>query len=371
MRQNLLLTSLMLAAAAASAPAAFAENYTDGQGVIYSYDTAAKTATVAEQYYAQCTGDIVIPESITVEGVDYTVTAIAGDAFYYKDITSVVVPASVTSVGNFAFSECSALAYVQFLGTTPPTLGEWVFWNTSTSIYVPDGCTDAYETAEGWSGITVKEGEPVSISNKYEDENYITFTLNFDNNTASLTDGIYAGYYTDGDYTIPSKITVDGVDYAVTGIGTYAFSKNTYITTITIPAGIERIGYGAFSYCTALTSVTCLTATPLAIGADAFGSSYDSTSETWASFVSNVDLYVPEGSVDAYRAADVWKEFKSISAYGSSSITGITADTAATVDYYTIDGIHVATAAQGEVPALPAGLYITRTGNTTAKVAIR
>lgn len=221
--------------------------------------------------------------------------------------------------------------------------------------------------AEGWSGLSVKEGEP--ISNKYEDENYITFTLDFDNNTASLTDGIYAGYYTDGNYTIPSKITVDGVDYTVTSLETYAFYGNMYITSLTIPASIESIGFCALSNCSNLTTATCLTATPLTIGTDAF-STYGSDGN-WTSFASNVDLYVPEGSVDAYKAADVWKDLKSINAYGSSSIAGIAADTAVPVEYYTIDGIHVATAAQGETPALPAGLYITRTGKTTAKVAIR
>lgn len=48
MKQNLLLTSLMLAAAAASAPAAFAENYADENSIYYSYNTETKTASVAD-----------------------------------------------------------------------------------------------------------------------------------------------------------------------------------------------------------------------------------------------------------------------------------------------------------------------------------
>lgn len=63
----------MLAAAAASAPAAFAENYADENSIYYSYNTETKTASVADPYGTAYSpsGDVVIPESITVDGVDY------------------------------------------------------------------------------------------------------------------------------------------------------------------------------------------------------------------------------------------------------------------------------------------------------------
>jgi hypothetical protein len=48
-------------------------------------------------------GDIVIPETFTYDGVKYRVTAIGEAAFGDTNITSVTIPSSVTSIGSWAF----------------------------------------------------------------------------------------------------------------------------------------------------------------------------------------------------------------------------------------------------------------------------
>lgn len=106
-----------------------------------------------------------------------TVTTIAGDVFNRCAFTSLTIPDSVTSIGPQAFHQCSALTTVeigtgiQSIGsdafhqcvlttvimhsTTPPTIGERVFcngWQLMTGvIYVPQGCGNAYKTAQNWS----------------------------------------------------------------------------------------------------------------------------------------------------------------------------------------------------------------------------
>ena len=69
---------------------------------IYSDKTAA-VISGGEKY----SGEVVIPSSITSEGKEYTVTSIGKKAFYgCSDLTSVTIPNSVTSIGDYAFKTC-------------------------------------------------------------------------------------------------------------------------------------------------------------------------------------------------------------------------------------------------------------------------
>ena len=52
-----------------------------------------------------------IPEKITYEKKDYTVTSIRNYAFSYSSLASVVIPSSVTRIEDYAFEGCSSLAY--------------------------------------------------------------------------------------------------------------------------------------------------------------------------------------------------------------------------------------------------------------------
>ena len=76
-------------------------------GIYYNLISKGKTAEVTsgEEKY---TGEVVIPSSITVEGQEYPVTSIGASAFELcSGLTSVTIPNSVTSIGDFAFSYCN------------------------------------------------------------------------------------------------------------------------------------------------------------------------------------------------------------------------------------------------------------------------
>ena len=71
----------------------------------------------------------------------------------YENGKSVIkFDAPVTSIGNYAFQDCSSLESVYCKSTTPPTLGVRAFDSNASSrrIYVPTASVDAYETADGW-----------------------------------------------------------------------------------------------------------------------------------------------------------------------------------------------------------------------------
>ena len=71
------------------------------------YDIVGNTANVtrSDNNYS---GNIIIPESITINGINYNVTSIGEEAFIYcYNLTSVTIPNSVISIGHYAFSSCN------------------------------------------------------------------------------------------------------------------------------------------------------------------------------------------------------------------------------------------------------------------------
>lgn len=84
-------------------------------GLAYALDKTANTAAVIPNYYYDdnmeehllCepyAGDIAVPATITVEGVDYTVTELAEEAFEESDITSLALPSSIKKLGYRSIS---------------------------------------------------------------------------------------------------------------------------------------------------------------------------------------------------------------------------------------------------------------------------
>ena len=92
----------------------------------------------------------------------------------------------------------------------------------------------------------------VSVSaNTYNDfEYYIRDTI-IDNESVY---GVVITGYTGSEKTVTIPSTIDGVQ--VIKIGSYAFQSNQKITSITIPDSVKSVGYGAFSYCEKLQSVS-------------------------------------------------------------------------------------------------------------------
>ncbi|MDE6378746.1 MAG: leucine-rich repeat domain-containing protein, partial [Duncaniella sp.] len=65
---------------------------------------------VAVTYYSDSkayTGEVIIPETVVYSDNEYSVTSIDKGAFQYcRDLTQVIIPNSVTTIGNSAFSQC-------------------------------------------------------------------------------------------------------------------------------------------------------------------------------------------------------------------------------------------------------------------------
>ena len=195
-----------------------------------------------------------IASSITYKQKSYDVLGISDSAFRScKTLTSIVIPNGVTSIGIYAFAYCTGL----------------------TSITIPNSVTRIGDsTFGGCSGLT---------------------NITIPNSVTSI--GIDAF----SDCTGLTSITIPN---SVTNIGRGAFSGCTGLTSITIPNSVTSIVGYAFSGCSGLTAIHCLSSTPPTI------SSYSGAfnNDTY----SKATLYVPYGSLEAYKAAAGWGKFQNI-----------------------------------------------------------
>ena len=91
----------------------------DGVTIYYNWANSEKkelTVTSSSYSYKKYSGNVVIPESVFYENNVYSVTSIGESAFYNcNDLTSVTIPNSVWSIGNYAFQIRLSMAAIVWL----------------------------------------------------------------------------------------------------------------------------------------------------------------------------------------------------------------------------------------------------------------
>ena len=162
-----------------------------------------------------------------------------------EKITKYIIGDSVTSIGNYAFSDFTGLTSVTF-GSSLKKIGERAFSGCTglTSITIPISLTSIGEKAfYGCNNITSVEWNAANCS-----------TWNFGSQVTSFIFG-------DKVKVIPSELCFEmtqltqiAIPTSVTKIGNQTFYGCTGLTSITIPYSVTSIGYSAFEGCTGLTS---------------------------------------------------------------------------------------------------------------------
>ena len=224
-------------------------------------DQTAKTVDVTD-FTDELPSTVTIPATVSYGGVTYTVTAIASDAFSQNEtITEITISEGITSIGDYTFNKCVALTTVN-IPARLTYMGEYVF----------DGCTSLTQ-------INVDEANTAYCS-----ENGVLF------NKEKTTLLCYPAGKPETDYTIPSSVTVIGVN---------AFSNCVALTTLTIPAGVTTIESYAFYDCPGFTKMTVLATVPPTIADE----------DVFYNVNRDIPVYVPAASLEDYQAAAVWKDF--------------------------------------------------------------
>ena len=81
-------------------------------------------------YEVEYRNDVVIPDNVLYNGVNYVVASIGKDAFSYSNVKSVIIGNNVKTIGNNAFSNNSLLASIT-MGSNVQTIGNYAFYNCS------------------------------------------------------------------------------------------------------------------------------------------------------------------------------------------------------------------------------------------------
>ena len=209
-------------------------------------------------------GSLVIPETITINGITYSVTAIGASAFEgCSKLTAVTIPNSVITIGNYAFYGCWCLESVN-IPNSVTSIGRAAFYNCSsmTSVTIGKSLTsidsDAFRECKGLTEINVD-----SDNTQYTSQDGVLF------NKDKTTIIRYPAQKNGTTYNIPnSVITIDyeafcycnrltsvTIPNSVTTIASFAFYGSIGLTAVTIPNSVTSIDFSAFSYCNGLTEI--------------------------------------------------------------------------------------------------------------------
>ena len=226
-----------------------------------------------------------------------------------------VVPNSVTIIGNSAFASCVSLDTVT-IPENVTEIGSSAFSGCSnlTSIKLPNSlitiASRAFAGCVSLDTVTIPENVTEIGSSAFSGCSNLK-TIKLPNSIVTIGREVFAGCVSLEALTIPENVTE---------IGSQAFAGCVSLEALTIPENVTYIGIRAFRDCNALQWINSKPVTPPSLEwDDVFLSSEKSPQK-------HIPVFVPKGSLEAYRTADGWKLFDNIQEY-SLIATSITIDT--------------------------------------------
>ena len=272
----------------------FAQEIATIDGIKYHIENGEATIAVQDE---NLSGDIVIPESISYNGNNYVVIRATNGAFQNTDITSIILPNSITALGNICFRFCHNL----------------------TSVKLPDNITSLEdETFMTCSKLSVIELPKKLISlGQYCFMNCNITKLTLPNSITTIGQGCFYSCSNLETVTLPQNITnlpascfkdckkLSGIilHEGIISLKDCVFENCLGLTSIKLPKSINILAGGCFKGCSNLSEVTCLWNNLDDI---------DVANSTFNNIFSEAKLYIPKGTTEIYKAKEPWSNFKYI-----------------------------------------------------------
>ena len=221
-----------------------------------SIEIPSSVTSIGEYAFYKCSGltSITVDPANTAYDSHNNCNAIIrkSDNTLIAGCQNTVIPSSVTSIGGYAFYDCSGLTTIE-IPSSVTSIGYDAFYGCSglISIEIPSSVTSIGRAAfSGCSGLTsIKVDAANTVYDSRDNCNAIIETS---------SNSLIAGCQNS---VIPSSVT---------SIGSYAFGDCTGLTSVEIPSSVTEIGYDAFYGCKGLTSIE-IPSSVTEIGGRAFG----------------------------------------------------------------------------------------------------
>lgn len=258
-------------------------------------------------------GTTIVPDGVKV---------ISSCAFYGSKIKKIKLPSSLETIERCAFVCCKELKKLVIPGSVRKIHYEILMDSGVEEVIVENGVEEIPEYAffecpklryvslpeslkefGRYGAVFVDCPELVRVDVDKDNEYYYSNgQVLVDKRTKTIIDGWGTEICNAADF--PKELLP-------TRIGNNAFRKHSLLRYVILPATIESVGDGAFSGCKSLRQLNCHAAVPPVLGKDAFKLD-EVNGIVLTPLQEQLNLFVPGASVEAYKNAPAWKEFKNI-----------------------------------------------------------
>ena len=249
----------------------------------------------------------------------YSTTADTRNRYYQNAITKIEIGDSVTSIGNYTFQNCYSLISVT-IPDSVTSIENNLFSGCESliSVTIPDSVTSiggyAFGCCESLISVTIPDSV-TSIENELFSGCYLLTSLIIPNRVTSIGYEAFSGCYSLTSVIIPDSVTSIGenafggchsltsftISDNVTSIENELFSSCESLTSLIIPDRVTSIGIGAFSSCYGMAEYHLKPTAPPAL----------SNTNAFNYIPSDCIIYVPQGSLNAYKTATNWATYAS------------------------------------------------------------